>query len=482
MKPNTSSFRSTLRSVCAVSVAALVAASVINAVPAPTFAAESAHAVSSEVERRIGVIAPSLVTVSVTRPGNDGRGLSIVPDNDLLGEFFKRFGDGNSLPDLPFGQNGRKAATETVTGTGFVIGGDGLIATAEELTASADRINVTMQGGEQVAAELVGQDRVTGLAILRVDISDALPELEWSDEALALGQPVYSIGRSTEHGMLLSSGLVASSASGGRILLDDEASPVLLGAPIVDEDGRVLAIRTRMTDPSTGMVVAVSADIAREVIAELADKGTVARGYLGVSIQPVTPDLASALGLERVYGAIVADVRAGMPAEAVGLKPGDVILSLDDETIETPADLSRAVGARDPGDDVQLTVLRDGDEIGVEVTLAALPGSKTSPEAVGGTSVPELGVSLQMLTPGLREAFGLSDDVSGLVVTEVDASAGDQLQAGDVIVSAFRDPVETVEDITAAVEEARSEGRSSILVLVDRDSARIFVPVPLAAS
>lgn len=481
MESNTSLLSGT-RSVCAVSFAALVAASAINAVPTSSIAAESMSAVASEVERRIDAAAPALVTVTATRSGARGGGLSVVPDNDLLGEFFHRFGDGNTFPNLPFGQSARETAAETVTGTGFIVDGDGLIVTTGELIASADRIRVTTQGGKEMSAELVGQDPVTGLAVLRVDGSEALPEIVWGDDQLAIGQQVYSIGRSAEHGTLLSSGFVASTTDNGTFLLDDEASPVLLGAPIIDEDGKVLAIRTRMTDPSTGMVVAVGGDLAKDIVAELGERGVVARGYLGVSIQPVTSDLASALGLEHALGAIVADVQDGTPADAAGLKIGDVILALDDEAIETPATLSRAVGSRDPGEEVQLTVLRDGDEMSVEVTLAALPGSEAASGAVGGTSVLELDVSLQTLTPELREAFGLADDVKGLVVTEVGETAENELQTGDVIVSAYRDPVESIDDLTAAVEKAKAEGRSTMLLLVDRAGARIFVPIPLAAS
>lgn len=479
----TSLLKSALRRASAVSVAALVAASALTAAPIPTFAADTAHATALQVEARVDEIVGALVTVSVTRDPSDRPGLSRVPDNDLLGEFFHRFGDGDGFRDMPFGRRGRAMAPEVVTGSGVVIDEEGLIVTAAALVEASGRIDVETQDGQTLSADLVGQDPVSGLALLRVEVSEALPAAEWSPEALALGQPVFTIGRSEDYGPLLSAGLVAAKTAGGDLLLDDEPSALLLGAPVVDEEGRILAIRTHDGDAASGMIAAVGADAARGIIDEIVDNGTVKRGYLGVSIQPVTPDLSTALGLEDTHGAIVADVQPGTPAEAAGLELGDVILSLDGETVESPAALSRMVGAHDPGEQVRLTVLRDGDEIGIEATLAALPGTDATAEAtVGGTSVPELGVSLQKLTPALREAFGLSEDIAGFVVTEVGDEAAGDLQTGDVIVSVYRDPIEELEDISEAADKARSEGRSSLLLLVDRNGGRIFVPVPLAAS
>lgn len=464
---------STARHASAAFLVALVAAAALDVAPTPASAADST---ASEIEARVEGIERSLVTVSVT-----GDARAPVPDNDLFGEFFHRFGGREGLPDMPFGRNRGASSPENVAGTGVVIGGEGLIVTAAPILAYADRVEIETHDGRTLPADVVGRDAVSGLALLRAEATD-LPVAEWSAEPLFLGQNVYTLGRSGTYGAILSSGVVGATTPDGEVLLDDEAAPALLGAPIVDEAGRILAIRTREGDPASGMVAAIAAEAARGLVDELADRGAVARGFLGVGIQPVTADLATALGLDRPRGAIVAEVGAGTPAETAGLEPGDVILSLDGETIEGPAALSRAVGTHDPGDEVRLSVLRDGDEMTIGVTLAALPGDEATAEATGGgTPVPELGVSLQSLTPALREAFDLSESVSGLVVTEVADDAAGDLQTGDVIVSLYRDAVETVEDVQAAAQKAQSEGRSSLLVLVDRDGARIFIPVPLAA-
>jgi serine protease Do len=466
----------------AVSVAALVAATVVTVMPARSLATEITNPTAARAEALVEETAGALVTVSVTKAASGRRGLPLAQDDDPLGEFLHRFGEDGALPGLPFARSGRETNSEILIGSGVIIDSDGLIVTADALVNSADRIEVGTRDGRALAADLVGRDIVSGLAVLRVETSEALPSAGWSRELPSIGQSVLTVGRSEDFGPLVSSGLIAAIAADGEILIDDGESPALLGAPVLDGEGRVLAIRTEGADPASGMIVAVAAGTAEGLVDELADKGSVARGYLGVGIQPVTQDLASALGLERAHGAIVADLRPGTPAEAAGLRVGDVILLLDGETVAGPADLSKAVGDRDPGDAVSLGVLRDGDDLAIEVALAALPGSKTPAQELEGIPVPDLGVSVQELSPALREAFGLSQDAAGLVITEVDERVAEDLRTGDVIVSIYRDPVETAEDISGAASRARGEGRSSLLVLIDRDGARLFVPVPLVAS
>ena len=482
MKHENALFGSDPYHVRAVSVAALVAATAMSVMPASSLAADITHPTAARAEALVEETAGALVTISVTKAASRRPGLPLAQDDDPLGEFLHRFGDGGVLPAPPFGRGGRDTEPEVLTGSGVIIESDGLIVTSDALVTSADRIEIGTGDGRALTADLVGRDPVSGLAVLRVETSEPLPSAGWSPERPSIGQSVLTVGRSEEYGPLLSSGLIAAIAAGGEILIDDEESPALLGAPVLDGEGRVLAIRTEGADPTSGMILAVAAGMAESVVDELADKGSVARGYLGVGIQPVTRDLAGALGLEEARGAIVAELRPGTPAEAAGLRLGDVILSLDGETVGGPADLSKAVGERDPGDRVRLGVLRDGDDLDIDVALAALPGSETAPREVAGMPVPDLGVSVQELSPALREAFGLSQDVAGLVITEVDGRAAADLRPGDVIVSIYRDPVETVEDISEAASKARGEGRSSLLVLIDRDGARLFVPVPLLAS
>jgi len=466
----------------AVSVAALVAATAMSVMPAPSLATEITHPTAARAEAMVEETAGALVTISVTKAASGRPGLPPARDDDPFGEFLRRFGDGDALPVPPFGRNGPDTEPAVLVGSGVMIAGDGLVVTADALVTSADRIEVGTKDGRALAADLVGRDPVSGLAVLRVETSEALPSAAWSRELPSIGQSVLTIGRSEDYGPFVSSGMIAAIAAGGEILIDAVESPALLGAPVLDGEGRVLAIRTQGADPTSGMILAVAAETAESLVDELADKGSVARGYLGVGIQPVTEDLASALGLERAYGAIVADLRPGTPAEAAGLRVGDVILSLDGEKVAGPSDLSKAVGGRDPGEAVRLGVRRDGDDLALEVALAALPGSKTPAQELAGDPVPDLGVSVQEPSSALREAFGLPEDAAGLVITSVDERAAGNLRTGDVIVSIYRDPAETVEDISEAASKARGEGRSSLLVLIDRDGARLFVPVPLVAS
>jgi len=360
--------------------------------------------------------------------------------------------------------------------------------TADALVGDADRVEVTLPDGSSEPAEIVGRDAQTGLAVLRVE-GQQLPALSWgTSEELGLGESLLSVSRTEDFGSVLSTGLLAGRSSDGeRLLIDDAPASALVGAPVLDNEGRVIAIRTADEDAAqTGATVALAAEAAREVVNELARSGAVARGYLGVQIQPVTADIASALGLDQPQGVLIAGVQPDTPATAAGLQDGDVILSLDGEAVAGPEALSRAVASREPGEQVRLQIWRSEGEVELTATLAALPGEPAAPDGgaapLSGAAVPELGLTLQELTPDLREEWGLTESTQGVAVLAVENPARTDVQEGDVIVSVHRVAVETVENVQEAVETAKSQDRSSVLLLVDRAGERIFVAVPLVQS
>lgn len=464
----------------AVSLVALLAAAVPLSTPAQTL--EAPALTPAAFNTIVDEAAASVVSVSVIRRGPAGHGTGRAPADDLLAPFLDRFG-GQVMPRTPFAQP-TPASPERLAGGGFAVEGDGLIATADALVAGADRIEVTTHDGRVLDAEIAGRDPSSGLALLRVNGATDLPPLNWSTHAPSPGQAVATVGRTDDLGPVLSAGIVAAHDGVSRVLIDDAASPALLGAPVLDQTGRVVAVRTGGDEALAGTVLAVAADGAQDVIADLATAGTVARGYLGVQIQPVTADIADALTLDRVQGAVVAEVRPDTPAAAAGLVAGDVILAMDGKPITTPQTLSAAVASRDPGTDVTLDVWRSGERIELSTTLAALPGGTevAAGAPANDVALPDLGVSLTSLTAELRDSMGLAETVNGVVVSSVDDPSLDDLQPGDVIVSVQRIAVETVEDVRRAVEEARDDGRSTLLLLVDRKGVRTFVTIPLAAS
>lgn len=441
------------------------------------------------LSRVVEEVAPSVVMITATGSAGGVPQLGGDPDDDVLRELFRRFGNRDQpMPDLPFAEPGSVTGPARALGSGFVADPEGLIVTADALVADADHVEVMWPDGRAEPAEIIGRDALTGLVLLRVE-ADQLPALSWGASAgLGLGDSLLSVGRTEDFGSVLSSGLLAGqSPDGQRLLIDDAPASALVGAPVLDSEGRVVAIRTAADGATeTGATVALAAEVARDVVEELARSGAVARGYLGVQIQPLTPDIADALGLDQSEGALVAGVQPGTPAAAAGLQEGDVILALDGEAVTGPEALSAAVASREPGDEVQLQVWRSEDMVDLTATLASLQGESTAPEAADapaeGVAVPGLGLTLQELTPDLREELGLTEATGGVAVLGVEDPSRTDVQAGDVIVSVHRTAVETVEDVQAAVEAAQAEGRSSVLLLIDRAGARTFVPVPLAQS
>jgi len=461
----------------------------LGATPAKAQTAEPLAEEQTTLAQVAEAAAQSVVTITVTASTPDLPRSGLGTDDEMMREFLRRFGDGDQpMPDLPFaGPESGTGPVETV-GSGFVADPEGLIVTADALVGDADRVEVTLPDGSSEPAEIVGRDAQTGLAVLRVE-GQQLPALSWgTSEELGLGESLLSVSRTEDFGSVLSTGLLAGRSSDGeRLLIDDAPASALVGAPVLDNEGRVIAIRTADEDAAqTGATVALAAEAAREVVNELARSGAVARGYLGVQIQPVTADIASALGLDQPQGVLIAGVQPDTPATAAGLQDGDVILSLDGEAVAGPEALSRAVASREPGEQVRLQIWRSEGEVELTATLAALPGEPAAPDGgaapLSGAAVPELGLTLQELTPDLREEWGLTESTQGVAVLAVENPARTDVQEGDVIVSVHRVAVETVENVQEAVETAKSQDRSSVLLLVDRAGERIFVAVPLVQS
>ena len=433
--------------------------------------------------------AQSVVTITVTDTTPDLPHADLGTDDNALREFFRRFGETDQpMPELPFARPEAGTRPGPTVGSGFVADPEGLIVTADALVGGADGVEVTLPDGSSHAAEIVGRDAQTGIAVLRVE-GEQLPALSWgAAEDLGLGETLLSVGRTQDFGPVLSSAMLAGqSTDGGRLLIDDTPAPALVGAPVLNNEGRVIAVRTEADGAvQTGATVALASDTVRDVVDELVRSGAVARGYLGVQIQPVTADIAGALGLDRPEGVLIAGVQPDTPAAEAGLLDGDVILSLDGDAVFEPEALSRAVADREPGEQVRLQVWRSDGEVDLTATLAALPGEPVAPDVnaapPAGVPMPELGLTLQELTPDLRDALGVAATTEGVAVLEVEDPSRTDVQQGDVIVSVHRAAVETVEDVQEAVQAGSSEGRSSVLLLIDRGGERTFVAVPITQS
>ena len=435
-------------------------------------------------------VSPSVVniTTSTTIAGRTGP-QGLVPDGSPFEDFF------NDLDRGP-GEGTRRSSA---LGSGFVISEDGFIVTNNHVIEGADEILIEFfPGGEPgVPAELIGTDPNTDIAVLKVDL-DGLPYVEFGDsnaEGARVGDWVMAMGNPLGQGFSVSAGIVSarnralSGTYDDYIQTDAAINRGNSGGPLFNMDGEVVGVNTAILSPNGGSIgigFAMSSAVVTNVVDQLIEYGETRRGWLGVRIQDVTPDMVDAIeGLDLARGALVTDVPAG-PAENAGMLAGDVILNFDGIEIEDTRELVRIVGNSPVGKEVPVAVLRDGEMEDLIVIL----GRRETSEAVAfpassDEAEPEqseiLGLTLSEITPELTDQFSLTVE-SGLVITGIDPdseAASKGLLEGDVITEAGQEPVATVSDLEERIEAATDAGRKSLLLLVRRGGDPRFVALVL---
>jgi serine protease Do len=322
--------------------------------------------------------------------------------------------------------------------------------------------------------------------------------VEVGDWVVAIGNP-FGLGGSVTAGILSARARDIQQGPYDEYLQTDAAiNRGNSGGPLYDANGAVIGINTAIYSPTGGSVgigFAIPSSLAKPIIDQLKDGGKVRRGWLGVQVQRVTPDIAESLGVDGTGGALVTSVSPDSPAASAGLRQGDVITAFNGDPLEQMRQLPRLVASTGIGSTVPMTLLRGGKEESVQVTIGelrdepqqvALSGSSGAPRsAQPEESKSALGLKLAPLTPGLRQTFSIADDVDGLVVTEVDRdSAASQrgLDLGDVIVEAGQEPVATPADLESRIAKAKEDGRKTLLMLVSRGGDLRYVPLPLSPS
>ncbi len=421
---------------------------------------------------------PAVVNISTTQriEGRVGPELPQLPPGSPFEEFFKEFFERNQPPQ------GRRRATSL--GSGFIIDPDGYVVTNNHVIQEADEITVITHDNRRLEAKLVGRDRKTDLAVLKVEAGGELPSVRFGDsDATRVGDWIIAIGNPFGLGGTVTAGII--SARGRDInagpyddFLQTDASINRgnSGGPMFNMNGEVIGINTAIFSPtgsSVGIGFAIPSATAEPVIDQLLESGEVRRGWLGVHIQTVTEELAETLGLDRPRGALVASVIEGGPAEQAGVKPGDVIVEFADREVEEMRRLPRIVAETPVGRDVAVVVWRDRGETRLSVAVGELKAEETvvaSRTESGETTNKDIGLSLSEVTPALRERFELEEDAKGVVITDVDASgpaADKNLRPGDVIVEVSQEEVASPRDLAAKVEKARSAGQKSVLLLVE---------------
>ena len=397
-------------------------------------------------------------------------------------EFFERFFDMPGMPQQP-----RERRSEG-QGSGFVIDAQGHIVTNNHVIESADKITVTLTDGRQLAATLVGSDAKTDLALIKVD-STNLPYVEFGDSDTArVGDWVVAIGNPFGLGGTATAGIVSargrdiqSGPYDDYLQLDAPINFGNSGGPVFDASGRVVGVSTAIFSPNggnVGIAFAIPANQAKSVIAEIKENGSVERGWLGVQIQDLDAELAASLGLDHEKGALVAEVLGDGPAQAAGVKAGDVITRFDNHEVDSARTLSRLVGDANPADTANLTVWRDGKSQQVRVKLGeAARGEQVAAAAVPGVDgETTLGLTLRALTDEDKTQLGIAGDTQGVLVANVEPNspaAEKGIRAGDVITRVNQRDVDSVDDALSALADAREQDRA--LLLVKRGDGQRFV-------
>ncbi|RUM26238.1 DegQ family serine endoprotease [Rhizobium vallis] len=442
---------------------------------------------------------PAVVTITTTMKATD---VSADQQESPMDEQFRQFFEGQGIP-LPHPAPQHQGSQHAMAlGSGFIISRDGVIVTNNHVIDNAVDIKVTLDDGTELPAKLIGTDPKSDVAVLKIEAPKPLQTVAWGDsDKLKLGDQILAIGNPFGIGTTVTAGIVSargrdlhSGPYDDFIQIDAPINHGNSGGPLVDRNGNVVGINTAIYSPNGGSVgvgFAIPSDEAKAIVAKLQKDGSIDHGYLGVQIQPVTKDVADAVGLDKSGGALVAAVTTDTPAARAGVKPGDIVTAVGSETVKTPKDLSRLVADLSPGAKESLSVWRDGKTIDLNVTVGGNENGQKQAAAESSdiqgqsTGQPSLGIGLADLTPDLRQKLNLPHNTNGAVVASVNAdksAAAAGIQSGDVIVSVNDRPVHDARDVKTAVAEAGKAGRKSVLLLIERDGNKTFVAVPFAAA
>jgi len=446
-------------------------------------------------------VKPSVISVKVNineKVAKDDSGSnedSPFQPGSPMERFFRRFGGPDGLPPgLRGGPRGHGAITGQ--GSGFFISADGYAVTNNHVVDGADKVEVTTDDGKTYSAKVIGTDARTDLALIKVEGGSNFPFAKLSDGKPRIGDWVLAVGNPFGLGGTVTAGIVSAS---GRdigngpyddfIQIDAPVNKGNSGGPAFNTEGEVMGVNTAIYSPSGGSVgiaFSIPASTVKSVIAQLKDKGTVSRGWIGVQIQPVTPDIADSLGLKKAEGALVAEPQANGPAAKAGIESGDVITAVNGETVKDARELARTIGGLAPGNAVKLNVLHKGEDKVVNLTLGQLPNTLEAKadtdnddhgHASRGIDVPKLGLTV---APA-NSVAGAGKD--GVVVTDVDpksAAAERGFKEGDVILEVAGKSVTNAADVREAIKAASSDNKNSVLMRVKSGGTVQFRAVPLA--
>jgi serine protease Do len=458
----------------------------------------------------VNVASSQLVTAHNGGPGGGGPGagpdMPMFPPGSPFEQFFKDFLNRNH----PGGQGGGGGGGDQSPpehrmqslGSGFIIDPSGLIVTNNHVIDGADEITVTLQDNTTLKATVVGRDETGDIALLKVKPDKPLPAVAFGDsDAARVGDWVLAIGNPFGLGGSVTAGIV--SARGRNIhqgpyddfiQTDAAINRGNSGGPLFDMDGQVIGMNTAIYSPSGGSIgigFSIPSNMVKNVVEQLKDFGHPRRGWLGVRIQQVTPDIAESLGLKDATGAMVAGVNDGGPADKAQIHNGDIILKFNNQDVKDMHALPRIVADSEVGQSVPVVLWRDGKDVTLQATLAEKPDD--TQQAAATTEVPAdtapkpvdiagLGLKIAPISQDLKDKYQINADQKGVVITDVSPNgpaAERGLKPGDVVVEVQQGEVGSVDDVQKRVDAVRKENRKSVLLLIQRQDGLQWVPLAL---
>jgi serine protease Do len=426
------------------------------------------------------------VRVKIDRPAashSDNEQEIPFPPGSPFERFFKRFG----APNAPSGP-------EVITGqgSGFFISADGYAVTNNHVVEHAESVKVTTDDGKGYTAKVIGTDPRTDLALIKIEGGSNFPYVKLADSTPRVGDWVLAVGNPFGLGGTVTAGIVSAR---GRdigagpyddfIQIDAPVNKGNSGGPTFDVDGNVIGVNTAIYSPSGGSVgiaFAIPASTVKNVVGQLRDRGVVTRGWIGVQIQPVTPEIADSMGLKKAAGALVAEPQPNSPAVKAGIESGDVITAVNGTAVRDARELARRIGTMTPGTTIKLDVIHAGQQKTVSLTLGTLPNEKEAknepapPSKSADIDVPKLGFKLAPAD----KVSGASD--KGVVVTAISqggVAADHGLQVGDVILDVGGKPVATPAEFNQTLSDARKDGKHTVLFRVKSGADTKFVALPI---
>jgi serine protease Do len=410
-------------------------------------------------------------------------------DDEFFEQFFGRQ-PRRQQPQQQQRQPQQRKIIRPVQGSGFIVSQDGYILTNNHVVEDAEKIMVTLLDGRELQAKLIGTDPSTEVAVIKIDANN-LHALEMADsDTLEVGSWVIAIGNPFGLSHTVTAGIVSAKGRSGLglstyedfIQTDAAINPGNSGGPLVDLDGKVVGINTAIVGANIniGIGLAIPINIAKSVYDQLVQKGKVVRGFLGVTIQDITPDLAESFKLKDTKGVIVPDVSPDSAAAKAGLKAGEIIVAFDGQPVEKAAEFQRRVAMKKPGSKVEITVLRDGKKQTLTAKLEERPSDEQLAANIKGQAAEKLGITAQNLTDDLAKQFGLVGQ-KGVLVTDVEpgspaAEAG--IQPGSLIQEVNRNPVENVKEFKEAIDTAAKEGKVMLRVRYEKSSIFVVLTIP----